>query len=147
MGQCWHNFSADGAWQWQWSPLEMAVLTVSLAAQHLWPFILVPNFSSIICSTVPIFNASCPRVAPTSAPIHLGGGLVWCPCVPDSHPRVCQSETSAPSERGGECSCPVSHLHPCPLACCWRVIFAEECAIPLDSGRLQGLCYRQEAET
>lgn len=39
------------------------------------------------------------------------------------------------------CSCPVSHLHPCPLSCCRGVIFAEECAVPSDSRGLQGLCY------
>lgn len=92
MGGRWHNFSADGARQWQWSPLGMAVLTASLVAQHLWLFISVPNFSPTVCSTVPVFNASCPRVAPTSAPIHLGRGLVWCPRVSDCHPRVCESD-------------------------------------------------------
>lgn len=50
-------------------------------------------------------------------------------------------------EQSSGCSCPVSHLYPCPLACCRGVIFAEECAVPSDSGRLQGLCYRREAET
>lgn len=51
------------------------------------------------------------------------------------------------SKQSSGCSCPVIHLHPCPLACCWGVIFDEECAIHSDSGRLQGLCYRQEAES
>lgn len=45
------------------------------------------------------------------------------------------------------CSCPVSHLHPCPLSRCRGVIFAEECAVPSDSRGLQGLCYTREAET
>lgn len=35
--------------------------------------------------------------------------------------------------RGAVCSCPVSHLHPCPLSRCRGVIFAEECAVPSDS--------------
>lgn len=39
MWQQWHNFSVDGAWQWQWGPLGMAVLTLFLVAQHPWPFI------------------------------------------------------------------------------------------------------------
>lgn len=54
----------------------MAVLTVSLVAQHPWPFISGPNFSPLVCSTVPLFNASCPRVAPTSAPSTWAGGSV-----------------------------------------------------------------------
>lgn len=69
--------------------------------------------------------------------------------------RVCQLPVPGhcgpggllPRDRRGGCSCPVSHLHPCPLARCRGVIFATECAVPLDSGGLQGLCYRREAET
>lgn len=38
----------------------MSALTVSLVAQHLWPFISVPNFSPLLCSAVPMFNANCP---------------------------------------------------------------------------------------
>lgn len=38
----------------------MAALTVSLVAQHLWPFHSVPNFSPLLCSAAPMINANCP---------------------------------------------------------------------------------------
>ena len=38
----------------------MAVLTVSPVAQCLWPCLSVPNFSPLLCSAVPMFNANCP---------------------------------------------------------------------------------------
>jgi len=64
-----------------------------------------------------------------------------------SVPGCCGAGGLLPGERSGGCSCPVSHLHPCPLARCRGVIFAEECAVPSDSGGLWGLCYRREAES
>lgn len=40
--------------------VEMAALTVSLVAKHLLPFISAPNFSSLLCSNVPMFIANYP---------------------------------------------------------------------------------------
>lgn len=52
----------------------MAVLTLLLVAQHPWPFISVPGFSPIICSTMPMFNA--PEGLPPLPPSTWAGG--WC---------------------------------------------------------------------
>lgn len=42
------------------TPVGTAALTMSLVAQHLCPFISVPNFSPSLCSAMPMFSANCP---------------------------------------------------------------------------------------
>lgn len=52
------------------TPVGMAVLTVSAVAQHLRPFISVPNFSPLLCSALPMFDANCPfPLQPPPAPL------------------------------------------------------------------------------